>query len=420
MPEVAAGTEEATLSAWNVTENQPYSAADVIAVVETAKAAIDIEAPGEGRIVRILVPEGTDVAVGDAIAVLASRDEQVDDIDATLLSLGIGSGTAQPTEITERSVQSASPSAGRVFASPLARRLAREAGIDYEVLCGTGPHGRIRRSDVEAAIAQRDALAAQAVTAPTDTTPAAPESQQPAQPTAAELSSWTDADAASDHVPHSKLRRAIAQRLTQSKATTPHFYLRGSGHVDSLLALREQLNKVSPVKISVNDLVVKAVATAYQQVPAANVVWDESGMRRFGDVDLGVAVATNGGLVTPVIRGVQRLTLGQVAAQIRNVAERAREGRLKQHELEGGTATISNLGMYGTEEFAAIINPPQSAILAVGAARPEPVIVDGRVAAATVLRVTLSVDHRAIDGALAAKWMQAFVAIISNPLVLLI
>jgi pyruvate dehydrogenase E2 component (dihydrolipoamide acetyltransferase) len=385
MPEIAANTEEAILAGWPVAEREPFAAGAVIATIETAKAAVDVEAPAPGVIVRALVAEGASVQVGDAIALIAALDETVDDIDATLARLGFGT----PPVVVESSVDSATGPT-RVFASPLARRLAREAGIDYETLRPTGPQGRVVRADVEAAIADRDRHRA-----------AAP----------------VPAPAEAGLVPHSRLRRAIARRLTESTTTVPHFYLRGTARVDALFALRAELNAIGPVKLSVNDLVVKAVAQAYLAVPATNIGWTDDGMRVFTGVDLGVAVATDGGLVTPVLRAVDRMGVSQVAEAIRDFAERAKRGGLKQDELAGGSASVTNLGMYGTEEFAAILNPPQSMILAVGAARREPVVTDaGDLAAATVLRVTLSVDHRAIDGALAAQWMRAFVTILEQPL----
>jgi pyruvate dehydrogenase E2 component (dihydrolipoamide acetyltransferase) len=387
MPEIAANTEEATLASWPVPERQPFRATDVIATVETAKAAVDVAAEADGVIVRMLVEPGTDVRVGDAIALLAAPGEQVDDVDAVLARLGVN-GAAPAAPAAPVLVES---NGSRVFASPLARRIAREHGLAYETLTGSGPNGRITRRDVEAALVSKPAPTPEPVVA------AAPDSN--------------------DVSSHSRMRRAIAQRLTESKQTIPHFYLRGTAKVDDLLALRADLNAVSPTKISVNDLLLKAVAIAHSEVDGVNAVWTDGGMRRFDSVDLGVAVATEDGLLTPVVRGVDRLSVGAIAAATRELAERARVGGLRQTELEGGATTITNLGMYGTEEFAAIINPPQSSILAVGAARKEPVATDeGELAVATVLRVTLSVDHRAIDGALAAQWMRAFLAILERPL----
>src|SRR5690606_24738539 len=256
---------------------------------------------------------------------------------------------------------------GRIFASPLARRMAREAGIAVEEITGTGPGGRIIRRDVEAAIAKRAAVADRAAAAPA----AQPAVAAPAARAVAE-------QPGSVEQPHSRIRKAIAARMTESKQTIPHFYLRGTARVDKLLALREQLNQVSPTKISVNDMVIKAAAVAHLEVPAMNVVWTPEATRSFSSVDISVAVATERGLVTPVLRGVERLTISQIAAGVKDFVERAKAGRLQQHELEGGSLSITNLGMYGTEEFAAIINPPQAAILAVGAARQEPVVEDGQ------------------------------------------
>jgi pyruvate dehydrogenase E2 component (dihydrolipoamide acetyltransferase) len=397
MPEIAANTEEATLSSWPVPERQPFRASDVIATVETAKAAVDVAAEADGIIVRTLVTPGTDVRVGDAIALLAAPDEQVDDVDAVLARLGVNGGTAAapaPAAPAPAEPEPLARNGSRTFASPLARRIARDAGLDYETLTGSGPNGRITRRDVEAALTARP-------------TP------QPAP---------VPPPAADDAVePHSRMRRAIAQRLTESKQTVPHFYLRGTARVDALLALRAELNDVSPTKVSVNDLVLKAVAVAHSEVDGVNAVWTADGMRRFESVDLGVAVATPTGLLTPVVRDVRRRSVGAVADATRELAERARNGDLQQRELEGGATTITNLGMFGTEEFAAIINPPQSSILAVGAARKEPVVTDdGELGVATVLHVTLSVDHRAIDGALAAQWMRAFLAVLERPLRILV
>ncbi|MET7392801.1 dihydrolipoamide acetyltransferase family protein [Dactylosporangium sp. NPDC005572] len=448
MPEIAANTEEAILAGWPVAEREPFAAGAVIATIETAKAAVDVEAPAPGVILRVLVAEGASVQVGDAIALIAHPDETVDDVDAALTRLGFaaapapvdvgaavpmaGNGTAiAASGVTGSRVDSAG-GRSRVFASPLARKLAREAGIAFETLQGSGPHGRVVRADVEAAIADRGravapappSAAGSALTSTSASTADSSVAQDSAPaavvaPVAAAGNGRAAgaAPAGTGLVPHSRLRRAIARRLTDSKSNVPHFYLRGSARVDALLALRAELNAAAPVKVSVNDLIVKAVAQAHTAVPAVNVMWTDDGMRVFPAVDLGIAVATDGGLVTPVLRAVDRMGVSQVAAAARDFAERAKQGGLKQDELEGGSATVTNLGMYGTEEFAAIINPPQSMILAVGAARREPVVTDtGDLAPATVLRVTLSVDHRAIDGSLAAQWMRAFVAILEQPL----
>lgn len=398
VPEIAANTTEATLVSWPVAENGTYTRADVIAVVETAKAQVDVEAEADGVLLKRLVTEGTDVGVGEPIALLAEPGESVPDLTAALRSLGVGS--PPPEQPANGATDGATDGATvlRRFASPLARRLARESGLDLARLTGTGPGGRIVRRDVEQAIA----------TQPPATEPTArPPATEPAVP-------------AGPAVPHSKLRRAIADRLTESKRTVPHFYLRGSARVDALLALRGELNAADgAVHVTVNDLIVKAVARAHTLVPAMNVIWTPDAVRTFDTVDLGVAVATERGLVTPVLRSVETATITTVATRMRDLAARAAAGTLRQHELEGGTATVSNLGGYGTEEFAAIINPPHAAILAVGAARPEPVADDGQVRVATVLRCTLSVDHRAVDGALAAQWMRCLVSLLEHPIQIL-
>ena len=234
-------------------------------------------------------------------------------------------------------------------------------------------------------------------------------------PAAAAAAPASRGAAAYTEVPHSRLRRLVASRLTESKTTAPHFYLRASVRVDALLALRAEINEGAEIRVSVNDLVVKAVGAAHQLVPELNVTWTADAVRAYASVDVAVAVATEHGLVTPVVHGVQDLSVTAVARTVRDVAERARAGRLQQHELEGGTISVTNLGMYGIEEFAAIINPPQSSILAVGAARQEPVVVEGRVEVATVMRLTLSVDHRPADGVVAARWMAALVELLEHP-----
>ncbi|MFD0507613.1 dihydrolipoamide acetyltransferase family protein [Streptomyces chiangmaiensis] len=282
----------------------------------------------------------------------------------------------------------------------MARRLARESGVDLNAVVGTGPHGRIRRRDIEAAIAGS----------------AAPERTSPAEASADNQSIGTPVVAPRFvDVPNTRMRAAIARRLTESKQNTPHFYLRAGARVDALLELRQQINAGLGVKVSINDMLVKAIASAHVIVPAMNVQWNDTSVRHFSDVDIAVAVATEGGLVTPVVRGVDSLSMSGVATATKDMIARAKERRLRQDELEGGTISITNLGMYGTEDFAAIINPPQAAILAVGAVRQEAVVQEGAVTVASVLRLTLAVDHRAVDGATAAEWLQAFVNVLEHP-----
>jgi pyruvate dehydrogenase E2 component (dihydrolipoamide acetyltransferase) len=278
----------------------------------------------------------------------------------------------------------------RVFASPLARRIAREGGLAVEDLRGTGPGGRIVRDDVRRALAERTA---------------SPAALPAVLPTASSATTF-------EEIPHSRMRRAIATRLTQS---IPVFTIRGSARVDALLSLRTQLNEAAAVKVSLTDLIVAAAARAHVAVPEMNVVWTADAVRRYHDADIAIAVATDHGLVTPVVRAVQERTVTALARASADLITRARDGKLRQDELEGGTLTVTNLGGFGTEEFSAVINPPQAAILAVGAARPEAVVTDGAVGVATVLRVTLSVDHRPVDGALAARWMAHFLSLLEAP-----
>jgi pyruvate dehydrogenase E2 component (dihydrolipoamide acetyltransferase) len=447
MPEVAANAVEAVLSEWPVPENTPFTAQDPIATVETEKAVVDVPADANGVILKTLVTAGTVVEVGTPIALLGDPGELVEDLGALLAELGVapdpvtassvmppanapegvavkgdsvanGSGVADGAGATNGAGvahgDSAANGAGvangdgvRIFSSPLARRLAREAGLEIANLTGTGPGGRIVRRDVEQATG---ALAAEPqVSPPLDPGAVVPRASVTVEQT--EVAAYED-------IPHTRMRRAIAARLTESTREAPHFYLRGTARVDRLLRLRERLNDsgtVSSVKISVNDLVVTAAARAHVLVPAMNVIWTADAVRSFSAVDISVAVATDGGLVTPVLRGVDRMTLSAVAAASSDLVRRARSGQLRQDELDGGTLTVTNLGGHGTEEFAAIINPPQSAILAVGAALEAPVVRRGKLRVGNVMRVTLSIDHRPIDGVVAARWMAAFLALLESP-----
>jgi pyruvate dehydrogenase E2 component (dihydrolipoamide acetyltransferase) len=409
MPEVAANASVAVLSEWPVAENASFTAADAIATIETEKAVVDVPAESDGVMLRQLVPAGAEVAVGEPIALLGEVGDVAADVDALLAELGVGAAAAPSTAEPDSgpvSVGGSVPtvdlpaadvpaqSNGRVFSSPLARRLARDAGLEVEELTGSGPGGRIVRRDVEQAIGVRGAKP----------------QPEPAVAPVADASVLTYQD-----IPHSRMRRAIATRLRQSMTEAPHFYLNGTARVDKLLKLRATLNAAGAVKISVNDLVLLAAARSHLLVPAMNVTWLPDAVRSWSAVDIAVAVATERGLVTPVLRGVDRLTLTAVASATQDLVTRARAGRLREDELAGGSLTVTNLGAYGTESFSAILNPPQSAILAVGAARPEPVVRKGRIVVGTVMHVTLSVDHRPIDGVVAAQWMAAFLALLEEP-----
>jgi pyruvate dehydrogenase E2 component (dihydrolipoamide acetyltransferase) len=391
MPEIAANTPAAVLAGWSLPVGAGFRAHDTIATVETDKAVVDVEAESDGVLLAALVAEGTEVRIGAPIALLAGAGEQVTDIDAALAALG-ATTAATPSTPSTPSTPDGNGHPTRVFASPLARRLAKEAGLPVEQITGTGPNSRITKRDVDAALAHRDVA------------PVAEASPVAAPP----LAAFTDR-------PHSRLRRAIAARLLESKQTAPHFYLRGTANVDALVRLRSELDSDQAMHISLTDLIVKAVGQAHLRVPEMNVIWTPDAVRGFSTVDIAVAVATEHGLVTPVVRSVDSLSITALSRTSGDLIERAHQGALRQQEIDGGTITVTNLGMYGTEEFAAIINPPQAAILAVGAVRSEPVVRDGQVVAGSVVRFTLSVDHRPVDGVTAARWMREFLGILENP-----
>lgn len=431
VPEVAAGATEATLIEWLVHEGDTVAVGDVLAVLETDKAQVEIAAETAGVIRKLLFAQPSPVDVGAPMAVLTAQDEVVGDMDALLKSMGVamggqGSTSAEPSvpqmgsglESPEASAEAGKPSmpgshgTDHRFISPISRRLLREANIDPSSLTGTGPNGRIVRRDVEAAIA--------VMAVPTTETV---EIYVPEASSSAKISGVGRDTAGSEPVtiiPHTRLRRAVARRLTLSKQTVPHFYLRRAAAIDELLRMRQRLIEQTGTKVSVNDLVLKAVAVAHVEVPDANVVWTEEHMLQPHSVDIAVAIASEKGLVTPVLRSVEHMSLGTLSNQVRSFVKRANEGELRQQDLEGGTITVTNLGMYGVDEFSAIINPPHAAILAVGAGQQTPRVVDGQLVVGTVMSLVLSVDHRAIDGALAAQWMRALVGAIEHPYKLLV
>jgi pyruvate dehydrogenase E2 component (dihydrolipoamide acetyltransferase) len=419
VPEVAAGATEAILSEWLVREGSSFRVGDPIAVLETEKAQVEIEADTDSVILRVLVVDGSQVEVGAPMALIGTDAELSADLDALLAELGVRAGSPTPAaprrEVPEPEspapVQEAVPPSGRRFVSPLARKMLREAGLEADGIVGSGFQGRIVRSDVERAVAQARSEDR-------------PEPAQVAQPAVAPASApqprTRPQDTGFTDEPHSRLRRAVASRLTESKRSVPHFYLKRTARVDELLALRGRVNAQASLKTSLNDFVIRAVAVAHTLVPEANVIWTEDALRRFESVDIAVAIASEKGLVTPVLRGVEKSSLGAISSAVKAFVGQADSGKLQQRDLEGGSISVTNLGMYGVEEFHAIINPPHSAILAVGAARPAPAVVDGEVVVANLMSLVLSVDHRAIDGALAAKWMDALVTALESPLRLLV
>jgi len=414
MPEVLAGVTEAVLSQWMMSEGQEVSMGDVLAEIETEKANVDYQAEEEGTLARLLVSPGQSVEVGTPIAVFSAPGDSADDIDAAVATAGAASAPADAPatpvaaalepEVSSQQVTDSPPvtPGGRIYVSPLVRKRAREEGIDLSLVTGTGPGGRIVKKDLEAFLASGKG-----------TKPAPSASVMQAVPGATGAAGYTD-------TPHTGMRRAIARRLTESKSTVPHFYVTADCRVDKLLEARAQVNEAAGVKISVNDWVLKAVAHAFVDVPAANVIWTDEALRHFDRVDIAVAVAVEGGLLTPVVRGVESLSLTEINAEVTRLATKAREGKISQAEIEGGSFSVSNLGMYGTDSFQAILNPPHSGILAVGAARETVIAQNGVMAVGKIMTVNLSADHRAVDGALAAEWMSAFRGYIENPLALLV
>ena len=413
MPEVSAGGEGAVLVGWLVERSVPFAASDAIATIETDKAIVDLPADSAGIILKTLVSAGATVAVGDPIAVLGEPGESDADIAELLAGLRPETQLLDTSTADAKVVAASAPTAAygvwatesprRIFSSPLARRMAKEADLDLAEIAASGPGGRVIRRDVLGAIASGSVATPPAPNAVAMTRLAAPSS------------SGTGDAAEYNDVPHTRMRRTIARRLTQSVQEAPAFSIRSSARVDALLGLRTELNAAGRIKVSLNDLVVAAVGRTHRVVPEMNVIWMPDAVRCFDRVDVSVAVATEHGLLTPVLRGVESMTISALAATNADLVGRARAGRIRQEELEGGSITVTNLGPFGTEDFTAIINPPQSAILAVGAATPAAVVIEGRLEVRTVMNVTLTVDHRPIDGAVAARWMAAFLAMVEAP-----
>jgi len=418
LPEVAAGATHAVISSWLVNVGDTIAVGQQLAEIETDKAVVELLAEEAGTVLQLIGKPGDEMEVGSTIAVVGAPGESADvpaaepeapaaEVPAAPVAAPIATPVATPPAAPVAEAPAPAAASGRQSVSPIARKLAKDSNLDLSQITGTGPGGRIVKRDVLAAAAAG--------------TPAAPATPAAPVPTSSskELASQEYSSTYST-VPHTSMRKAIARRLTESKSTVPHFYLNADCQVDELLALRKKINESSSVKISVNDMVVRAVAAAFMDVPEANVVWTPDAMIKYESVDVSIAVSTDGGLLTPVLRGVEKRSLSNIATTIVDLAERSRAGKLRQEELEGGSFAITNLGMFGTTSFAAIINPPQSGILAVGAASQRPIVVDGELTIANVMSVTLSADHRAVDGALAAKWLAAFKVRIENPLTMLI
>ncbi|MEL6837640.1 MAG: pyruvate dehydrogenase complex dihydrolipoamide acetyltransferase [Pseudomonadota bacterium] len=421
MPALSPTMEEGTLAKWLVKEGDTVSSGDVMAEIETDKATMEFEAVDEGVMGKIIVPEGTEgVKVNDVIAVLLEDGESADDIGN--VSTGASSAAAaspSPAPNVVPTVAAPAPAAPakdghRIFATPLARRIAADKGLDLTQINGSGPHGRIIKADVENAT-----TAPKPAAAPVKAEAAAAMAAGPA--TDAVLKTY--ADRPHDEVKLDGMRKTIAARLTEAKQSVPHFYLRRDIMLDDLLKFRSQLNKqLEPrgVKLSVNDFIIKACALALQQVPEANAVWAGDRRLQFKKSDVAVAVAIEGGLFTPVLQDADMKSLSALSAEMKDLAARARERKLAPHEYQGGSFAISNLGMFGIDNFDAIINPPHAAILAVGAGVKKPIVgADGELSVGTVMSTTLSVDHRVIDGALGANLLQAIKDNLENPMTML-
>ena len=423
MPALSPTMTEGKLSKWLKKEGDKVKSGEVLAEIETDKATMEVEAVDEGTLGRILVPAGTEaVAVNAPIALLLNEGEKPADLDAAAAKLK-AAPTPQPAASAPKPTPASSPvaqaqpapravaaapapsraSGERIFASPLARRVARDANLDLANVSGTGPHGRIVRADVEAAIAGGGARAGSVgggVTAGLG---------KAFPPAASEL------------VPHTTMRRVIAKRLSESKQTVPHFYVDVDCEIDELLKVRAEINEMLPdAKISVNDFIVRAAALALIKVPEVNSSWTEQGMQRHKAADVSIAVSIEGGLITPIVRSAEKKGVAAISAEIKDLAGRAKANKLKPEEFQGGTFSISNMGMFGVRSFSAIINPPQAAILAVGTGDKRPMVKNDQLAVATVMTMTLSADHRVVDGAIGAQFMKVLKELIEHPLRLVI
>jgi pyruvate dehydrogenase E2 component (dihydrolipoamide acetyltransferase) len=437
MPALSPTMDKGKLARWLKKEGEPVKSGDILAEIETDKATMEIEAVDEGTLGKILVADGTeDVAVNTPIAVILAEGEKADAISVPPKAPAAAGPTtapapakpgdgskpaATPTTATAPATTQSAPSMpprqaanGRLFASPLAKRLAKEKGIDLAAVKGSGPHGRIIARDIEAA---RPGAAPQR---------AAGAGFQAAMPDDMILKFYEPGSY--ETVPHDAMRKIIAQRLLQAKQTIPHFYLTVSCKLDELLTLREKLNAHAPVdddknaawKLSVNDFMIKSMALALQRVPEANATWTEGGMLRHKHSDVGVAVAIEGGLFTPIVRQAETKSLPQISTEMKDLAARARKRRLAPHEYQGGTTAISNLGMFGIQEFSAVINPPHATILAVGAGEKRAMVEGEAIVQRTMMTVTLSCDHRVVDGALGAKLLGEFKTLIEDPALMMV
>ena len=435
MPALSPTMEEGNLSKWLVKEGDKVKSGDVIAEIETDKATMEVEAVDEGTVAKLVVPAGTEaVKVNALIAILAADGEDVAAAAAGGGSAAPAKAEAAPAPKAEAATAAApAPAAAsaapavssgeRVFASPLARRLAREAGLDLKAVSGTGPKGRVVKSDVEKAVSTGGPKAAPAPAAASAAAPAPALAKGPSE----EAILKNFAEGSYELVPHDGMRKTIAKRLQESKQTIPHFYVSVDCELDALLALRAQLNAAAPekdgkpgYKLSVNDMVIKALALALRDVPDANVSWTDTNMVKHKHADVGVAVSIPGGLITPIIRKAEEKSLSTISNEMKDLGKRAKDRKLKPEEYQGGTTAVSNMGMMGVKSFSAVVNPPHATILAVGAGEERVVVKNGEMKIANVMTVTLSTDHRCVDGALGAELLGAFKRYIENPMGMLV
>lgn len=438
MPALSPTMEEGNLSKWLVKEGDAVKSGDVIAEIETDKATMEVEAVDEGTVAKIVVPAGTEgVKVNSLIAILAADGEDVKAAASGGAEAPAPKAEAAPAAApapaakTEAAPAPSAPAAAaapaakadghRTFSSPLARRLAKEAGIDISAVTGSGPHGRVVKADVEAAVSAGGAKTA--ATPAAAAAPAAPLAKGASDEAVLKLFE----EGSYELVPHDGMRKTIARRLVESKQTVPHFYVSVDCELDALMALRAQLNSAAPerdgkpaYKLSVNDMVIKAMALALRDVPDANVSWTEQAMVKHRHADVGVAVSIPGGLITPIIRHAETKSLSAISNEMKDLGKRAKERKLKPEEYQGGTTSVSNMGMMGVKNFAAVINPPHATILAVGAGEQRVVVKNGEIAIVQAMTVTLSTDHRCVDGALGAELLGAFKRYIENPMGMLV
>ncbi|MDY8110350.1 pyruvate dehydrogenase complex dihydrolipoamide acetyltransferase [Fulvimarina sp. 2208YS6-2-32] len=481
MPALSPTMEEGNLAKWLVAEGDKVSAGDIIAEIETDKATMEVEAVDEGTVAKIVVPGGTEgVKVNEVIAILAVDGEDVKaaaksgggndpapsgdaeggamspDPKADNAAVGTQADAKDASKRGDARPEGGAASSGdggeatassgpaprtddgdRVFSSPLARRLAKQAGIDLAKVTGSGPHGRVVKADIDKAKEQGVGKGASAADKAGTDAPKAGEGKTQPAPAAAPKGASDEAilkmfeEGSYEKIPHDGMRKTIAKRLVESKQTVPHFYLSVDCDLGALLALRKQLNDAAPklkgddgerpaYKLSVNDMVIKAMALALKAVPTANVSWTETAMLKHKHADVGVAVSIDGGLITPIIRRAEEKTLSTISNEMKDLARRARSRKLQPQEYQGGTTAVSNLGMFGIDNFSAVINPPHATILAVGAGEERPVVRNGEIKIATIMTVTLSTDHRAVDGALGAELISAFKQYIENPMGMLV